>query len=83
MTGGNMLVGQHDDDDNDDDDDDDDADDDDIVQLSLLDLTEGSTVHLMPNTLVGTGRYIIHTIQCNHHQYHHRHRQHQHHHYHV
>ena len=27
-----------------------------IVQMSLLDLAEGSTVHLMPNTLVGTGR---------------------------
>jgi len=26
-------------------------------KMSLLDLAEGSTVHLMPNTLVGTGRY--------------------------
>jgi len=26
-------------------------------KLSLLDLSEGSTLHLMPNTLVGTGRY--------------------------
>jgi len=26
-------------------------------KMSLLDLIEGSTLHLMPNTLVGTGRY--------------------------